>query len=118
MQNIAIVVLSDTETHADHGRLTNALELAKETVQFGGDARIVFDGAGTRWVPKLTSDTGPMGRMFQAVRPMVDGACSFCAAAFHVKEAIQETGIPLLSDFEGHPSLAGYLAAGYLIVTF
>lgn len=118
MQNIVIVVLSDTETHADHGRLTNALELAKETAQFGGIARIIFDGAGTRWVPKLASDEGSKGRMFRAVHPMIAGACAFCAAAFHVKDAIQETDIPLLSDFEGHPSLAGYLSAGYQIVTF
>jgi hypothetical protein len=118
MIKVAIVVLSDTETHADHGRLTNALELAKETMEQGGDARIVFDGAGTRWVPKLAAGEGSMGKMFAAVRSAVDGACSFCAAAFHVRDAIKETDIPLLSDFEGHPSLAGYLSRGYQIVTF
>jgi hypothetical protein len=52
MAQIVIVILSDTETHADHGRLTNAFELAAETTEQGGEARIVFDGAGTRWVPK------------------------------------------------------------------
>ncbi|MDA3951396.1 MAG: hypothetical protein PF508_19470 [Spirochaeta sp.] len=118
MAQIVIVILSDTETHADHGRLTNAFELAAETTEQGGEARIVFDGAGTRWVPKLAADDGPMGKMFRRVRPFVDGACSFCAAAFHVKEAIQETDVPLLSDFEGHPSLAGYLTRGFQIVTF
>lgn len=118
MAKLAIVILCDTETHADHGRLTNALELVKETNQEGGDARIVFDGAGTRWVPKLTSDEGPMGKMFQSVKSAVDGACSFCSAAFEVKAEIQKTDIPLLSDFEGHPSLHGYIAKGYQIITF
>ncbi|HKK48215.1 MAG TPA: hypothetical protein VJ932_03920 [Alkalispirochaeta sp.] len=62
MAKLAVVILCDTETHADHGRLTNALELVKETNQQGGDARIVFDG--------------------------------------------------------GHPSLHGYIAKGYQVITF
>jgi hypothetical protein len=118
MKNIAVVILADIETHGDEGRLTNALELAKEVRARGGDARIVFDGAGTRWIPKLAGADGMKGELFRSVRDAVDGACSYCAGAFGVREMIKKTGVPLLDDFEGHPSLAGYLERGYEIVTF
>ncbi len=95
MAKLAVVILCNTETHADHGRLTNALELVKEANQEGGDARIVFDGAGTRWVPYLNSDDGPMGKMFQSVKSAVDGACSFYSAVFEIKAEIQKTDIPV-----------------------
>jgi len=56
--------------------------------------------------------------MFAAIRDVVTGACAFCAGAFGVKEAIQESGIPLLSEYEGHPSLRKLIADGYQVVTF
>lgn len=53
MTRAAIVVLADTETHADLGRLANALMAAKELKEAGDDVRLIFDGAGTKWIPEL-----------------------------------------------------------------
>ena len=118
MSKIAVVVLADIESHADHGRFTNAVELAKEAKEQGDEVKIIFDGAGTRWVAVGTQGNGPMQKMFASVIDVVAGACAFCAAAFEVKEEIEKTDIPLLSEYEGHPSLRRLLAEGYQVVTF
>lgn len=118
MSKIAVVVLADTESHADHGRFTNAIELAKEAKEEGDQVQVIFDGAGTRWIPMVTQGNGPMQKMFASVKEVVTGACAFCAAAFEVKEAIEKTDVPLLAEYEGHPSLRRLIADGYTVVTF
>lgn len=117
-QKIAIVVLADTESHSDHGRVTNAFELAKEASEAGDEVVILFDGAGTRWVPEIAKEGTPMNKLFKAVEDKVAGACAFCSAAFGVKEEVKSTPVPLLSEYEGHPSLRRLIAEGYAVVTF
>lgn len=118
MNRIAVVVLADIESHPDQGRGTNALELAKEASEAGDEVAIVFDGAGTRWVPLLANPDTPQHRTFKAVEDSVVGACAFCASAFHVKDEIKETGVKLLSEFEGHPSIRSLVDRGFQVVTF
>ncbi len=48
MAKAAIVVLADTETHADLGRIANALTSANEFKEAGDETTIVFDGAGKK----------------------------------------------------------------------
>lgn len=118
MIKIAVIVLADRESHADMGRLTNALETAKEFQDAGDPVRIIFDGAGTRWIETLADPTHRSHRLFQAVRPSVAGACRFCAIAFGVRPAIEAANIPLLGEFDGHPSLRTLVADGYQVITF
>lgn len=117
-QKIAIVILADTEDHSDHGRVTNAFELGKEAKEAGDDVVILFDGAGTKWVPELTKEGSPMNKAYQAVADKVIGACAFCSSAFGVKDQVTAAGIKLLSEYEGHPSLRRLIADGYAVVTF
>lgn len=115
---ISVVVLADTETHADLGRMFNALELVKEAGEAGDDVELVFDGAATRWVPELANPAHKAHSVFEQVRPYIAGACAFCARAFEVKQGVQEAGISFLGEYEGHPSLRRRIADGYDVVTF
>jgi len=115
---VAIVVLTDTETHESLGRITNALSFAKELKEHEDEVRIVFDGAGAKWIPELEDENHKAHPMYKAVKDNVDGACKFCAKAFGVLEDIQQTDVNLLDDYDDHPSLRGYLSRGYQIVTF
>jgi hypothetical protein len=54
MTKVAIVVLADTETHGDLGRIANALTSAQDFKEAGDEATIVFDGAGTKWIGELS----------------------------------------------------------------
>ena len=118
MAKIAVVVLADAETHADMGRLANALETAKEAKESGDSVQVIFDGAGTRWIPALENGEHPLHALYNGIRDVIAGACSFCAAAFEVKEQVEKSGVPLLSDYEGHPSLRGLVVDGYSVITF
>jgi len=55
---------------------------------------------------------------FENVKGNVQGACAFCARAFGVKDEVQESGVELLGEFEGHPSLATLVTEGYQVITF
>ncbi len=101
MVKVGILILADKETHADMGRVANALEVAKEFQEGGDEVAVIFDGAGTRWIGELSKPGHRLHRQFSAVRANIAGACRYCAAAFGVKEEILESGIPRLGRVRG-----------------
>jgi len=116
--NLLVQVLADVETHGDLGRVVNAMEVVKEAKEAGDDVALTFDGAGTRWVGILADPAHRRHDLWEAVEDRVVGACSYCATAFGASEAIQGAGVALLDAFEGHPSVRGYLADGYRVLTY
>lgn len=78
----------------------------------------MFDGAGTKWVGALAREGHPLHRQFVAVKATIDGACRYCARAFGATEAVQAAGVPLLGEYEGHPSIRKLVAQGYQVITF
>ncbi len=118
MIKVAIIVLADTETHADMGRVANALEAAKEFQESGDEITLLFDGAGTKWIGVLAHPQHRMHNLFTSVRESIAGACHFCSQAFGVKEQVQQSGIPLLGEYDGHPSLRELVSQGYQVITF
>ena len=79
---------------------------------------LIFDGAGTRWAAELVKDDNKLHPAFEQVRDKVAGACRYCAGAFEVREELEESGVPLLGDHKGHPSLRSLVADGYEVITF
>ena len=118
MSKVAIVILAGNETHEGLGRLVNALEAAKELKQGGDDVRIIFDGAGTAWVPDLAKEEHKAHRLYAAVQDKIVGACSYCAAAFGVKDKVQAAGVRLTAEYDGHPSIRSLIQGGFTILTF
>lgn len=114
----AIVVLADTDTHEALRRLVNTLEAVKEFKDNGEDVQLIFDGAGTRWVVELAHPEHKAHDLCAAVRDKVSGVCEYCAAAFGVTEQVKAGGVPLVAEFEGHPSLRTPLHRGYQVITF
>ncbi|MHB9288428.1 hypothetical protein ACKVMT_15465 [Halobacteriales archaeon Cl-PHB] len=113
----AIIVLADTESHADLGRVTNALEATKEFQEEGDEVELLFDGAGTGWVPELESPDHPAHGLYEAVNDRAS-VCDFCADAFDVGEAVDETTVERRAEYDGHPSVRDLVADGYEVVTF
>ena len=118
MLKVAIIVLADTETHADSGRALNALQTAQEFKVAGDDVRLIFDGAGTKWLAELANPEHRLHKMFMALQESVTGACAFCARAFHVEEQVQAAGFQLLAENGGHPSIRSLVADGFQVITF
>ena len=47
MVKVALMVMSDTETHADRARVANALTTAYEFKEAGEEVDLIFTGAGS-----------------------------------------------------------------------
>ncbi len=118
MPKAAMLILAGMETKADLGRVVNALQIARELDEAGDEVTIVFDGAGTQWVPTLPDEEHKYHRLFEATKEKVAGACSYCAGAYGVKDAIESTDVELLDEFDGHPSVRKLLSNGYQVLTF
>jgi len=101
MDKAAIVVLADTETHGELGRLVNALSAADEFKEHGDEVTIIFDGAGVRWAAELAKPEHQLHQKIEGLRDMVSGACDYCAGAFEVREELEQIGFPLLRDHKG-----------------
>ncbi|MPZ27460.1 MAG: hypothetical protein GEV12_13905 [Micromonosporaceae bacterium] len=118
MEKAAILVLADTETHADLGRVANALVAAKEFKQAGDEVRLIFDGAGTKWPGVLAEPQHTAHRLYQEVEDRVAGACGYCARAFEAEHSVKGAHVHLMDEYEGHPSIRGLVADGYQVITF
>lgn len=118
MTKAAIVVLADTESKEGLGRTSNALTSAQEFKEAGDEVTLVFDGAGTKWIPELSDPDHKYNRNFESMKDEISGACNYCANAFGVKDEVQESGVTLLGDYKGHPSLQTLVSDGYQVITF
>ncbi|MFW6449254.1 MAG: hypothetical protein ACOC0X_06905 [Halobacteriota archaeon] len=117
MSKTAVVILAGTDSHADVGRLVNGLETAKEFVEGGDDVELIFDGAGTQWIPELEDEDSDYHELYQSVRENA-AACDFCSGAFGVADAVADAGVVTLDDHDGHPSIRSLVADGYEVITF
>ena len=118
MTKAAIVLLADTETKEGLGRMSNALTSVREFKEENQEVTLIFDGAGTKWIGELSNPDHKYNGHFKLVKGEIQGACAYCARAFGVKDEVQESGVELLGDFEGHPSLAKLVTQGYQVITF
>lgn len=118
MIKVAIIVLADTETHEDIARVHNALLAAKEFKDVKDDFKLIFDGTGTKWIKELSKPDHMFHELFNSLKGKSTGVCSFCAGAFGIKESAMESSIPLIGEYEEHPSFRKLISQGYQIITF
>lgn len=118
MANAAVIVLAGTESHADLGRLVNALETAREFAETPGDeVELIFDGAGTQWVPELEDEDSDQHELYRAVRDHA-AVCDYCSGAFGVEDAVADADVVRLDDHGGHPSVRSLVDEGYEVIPF
>ena len=48
----------------------------------------------------------------------MSGACKACAVSFGVREEVEASGVPLLTEYRGHQSLRRLINEGYEVITF
>ena len=118
MAKAAVVILAGTDGHENLGRLANGLEAAKEFAETDGDdLELIFDGAGTQWIPELEDEDSDYHELYRAVTDDT-AACGYCAGAFGVEGAVDDAGVALVDDYEGHPSIRSLVDDDYEIITF
>ncbi|WP_251328564.1 FAD-dependent oxidoreductase [Haloplanus pelagicus] len=118
MTKAAVIILAGTEGHENVGRLANGLEAAKEFAETDGDeVELIFDGAGTQWIPELEDEDSDYHELSQAVRDDTS-VCDYCSGAFGVEDAVAEAGLVTFDDHDGHPSIRSLVDDDYEIITF
>jgi len=122
---VAVVILADPQGDSEEslGRMFNGLAAAHEFIANGDETTILFQGAGTRWISKLTQPDHPANALFELVRSNVVGVSCGCADVFGSSEEVQTCGFELLTDNEipgtsGMASLRRLVLDGYSILTF
>ena len=121
----AIVVLSDPKSGGEEalGRLYNALAAAYDLKQKQQEVEILFQGAGTRWAAHLNTPDHPAHTLYSAVADRVAGMSHACSNVFGARADADANGFSLIGDnavpgTAGLPSLARYVADGYVVLTF
>jgi hypothetical protein len=118
MAKAAVVILAGTDGHENLGRLVNGLETAREFAETDGDEiELIFDGAGTQWVPELEDEDSDHHELYRTVREDTS-VCDYCSGAFGVEDAVADAGVRVLDDHGGHPSIRSLVDNGYEVITF
>ncbi|RCU44355.1 hypothetical protein DU504_16465 [Haloplanus salinus] len=118
MTKAAVIILAGIEGHENVGRLANGLEAAKEFAETEGDeVELIFDGAGTQWIPELEDEDSDYHELYQTVRDDTS-VCDYCSGAFGVDDAVNDAGLVTLDDHDGHPSIRSLVDDDYEIITF
>ncbi len=95
---------------------SHVLLYAKELHEKGYDAKIILEGAATKVIKEQEEQENPL---FLEVKELglIDGVCRACSKAMGVLEYNEKSGIPLLDELKGHPSIERYMKEGYDIIT-
>ena len=96
--------------------LLNAIDLHDR----GCKGLIVIEGEAVKLVPEMNQPGHFLSALYAKARDLglVVGACQACSKKLKVAEAIEASGLPLIGDMSGHPSMSAYIDQGYRVITF
>lgn len=118
MNKIAVIILADTDTMEAMGRVSNAFMLIKELAENKDEFKLIFEGAGARWIKELEKEDHKLHVLYKQIKPHITGVCSYCAQAFGAKSSVEKVGIPLISEYNQHPSIRNLVVEGFEVITF
>lgn len=118
MKKIAVIIFADTDTIEAMGRVSNAFMLIQEAAENKDDLKLIFEGAGAKWIKELENEGHKLHQLYKSIKPHITGVCSYCAQAFGAKSSVEQAGIKLISEYKQHPSIRNLVAENYEVITF
>lgn len=96
--------------------LLNALDLNEA----GQESGIVFEGQSVTLVGLLARPEHPFHGLYAEAKEkgLLLGVCKACAVKLDALAAVNDEGLPLISDMRGHASMRAFLEAGSAVITF
>ena len=96
--------------------LLNALDMHAK----GDTVRIVMEGESTQLVDQLAQPDNWLHGLWEKARTqnLIAGVCRACAQKLGARPAVENNGLALLDDMNGHPGMAAFREQGYEIITF
>jgi hypothetical protein len=117
MADVAIIILAGIETEADYARMYNGLDAAVSLSQSVTDnVRLIFDGAGTKWIPRLEEPDHEFHDLYREVADIA--ACEDCAKTLGVDEALDAEGVTVLRTRDDYTSVLSLVRDDYEVITF
>ena len=116
-----IIVLAEPGTQDSLGRVAHALIYANDLLEKGFETKILFDGGGTKWIQELTKNDHPLNSLFNRLKEkeVIDGVCEHCITVFKADiDIIRRSGVRLIGEFHGHPSISKYIENSYRVMIF
>lgn len=92
--------------------LLNAAQLHEA----GHEARIIFEGASVRLVTVFEEEKNPVYLKVKGAG-LIAGVCLACARTLGVYEGAAKSGLPFLSDMNGHAGMKPFLENDYEVVS-
>jgi hypothetical protein len=120
MSKIAIILHAEPGTHDALGRALHALLYSKELHEAGNKVQLLFDGGGTLWIQEFKQPDHKLSPLYETLKSqhIITGVCNFCIDAFEGdKGLVENEGLPLTDEYNGHPSVAKLVSDGYQIIT-
>ena len=120
MSKIAIILHAEPGSHDALGRALHALLYSQELHDEGHDVQLVFDGGGTKWIEEFKKPDNKLAPMYENLKMtgVIAGVCDFCIEAFDGdKELVKSENLPLINEYNGHPSVAKLISDGYQVIT-
>ena len=81
--------------------------------------QLIFDGGGTKWIEEFSKEH-KMTPLSQSLKSsgVIAGVCDYCDTSFGgEKDLVRKEGFPLVSEYNGHASIAKVVSSGYQIIT-
>ena len=115
MKKVAMFVFNGSPMCFVHV-LLNALDLHER----GTTVQIVMEGESTKLVADLEQPDNWLNGLWQKACSLnlVAGVCKACAQKLGARQSVENRGLALLDDMNGHPGMAGFREEGYEIITF
>lgn len=116
MNKLAIIIYTGVGGAESMGRVMNALESAKEYKENGDPVTVIFDGAGTKWIPVLEDESHKLHQLYKTVKPNAE-VCDYCAETFEVHDQVINHNLEIVAEYDGHVSVRNRFAEGYNVIT-
>jgi hypothetical protein len=122
MSKYLLIALGASDVPEGRGRMAHLLTTTADLRDAGSEVAVYFAGIGVTWLAEFDKREHPFtrhyGDRFDAIRPLIAGACDFCASVrFKTADSAANLGIPLIGE-GAHASLASKLAEGYQMINF
>ena len=117
MEKAAIIVLADTESHGDLARMSLAMVAVKEFKEANLDVKLIMEGAGTKWIGKLSEPSNKMHHLYEGIKDKIE-VCSFCSRSFGTQDIAIKEGLHLLDEYKGHPSVKKLVLENYEVLIY
>lgn len=95
----------------------HALMNAEQLQTAGYEVKIIIEGAACKLIPVLEADGN---RLYLKLKEngTIKGVCLACSKMLGVYEDNEKSGIPFLSDMNGHAGMKDLIDQGYEVMVF